>query len=75
MRVCALLPPNTQSSIFAATHPALNRFLLPSQEYVTCALWNGLYHITGADIVRVLLFRFEVRCSAFGFFLGRGYGT
>ncbi|KAJ4490478.1 STE-12 alpha [Lentinula aciculospora] len=38
-------------------HPALNRFLLPSQEYVTCVLWNGLYHITGTDIVRALVFR------------------
>lgn len=41
-------------------HPALNRFLLPTQEYVTCVLWNGLYHITGTDIVRALVFRFEV---------------
>ncbi|KAG5638830.1 hypothetical protein H0H81_009601 [Sphagnurus paluster] len=40
-------------------HPALNRFLLPSQEYVSCVLWNGLYHITGTDIVRALVFRFE----------------
>ncbi|KIK54718.1 hypothetical protein GYMLUDRAFT_249242 [Collybiopsis luxurians FD-317 M1] len=40
-------------------HPALNRFLLPNQEYVTCVLWNGLYHITGTDIVRALVFRFE----------------
>jgi hypothetical protein len=39
------------------SHPALNRFLLPSQEYVTCVLWNGLYHITGTDIVRALVFR------------------
>ncbi|KAJ6534995.1 STE like transcription factor-domain-containing protein [Mycena capillaripes] len=40
-------------------HPALNRFLLPSQEYVSCVLWNGLYHITGTDIVRGLAFWFE----------------
>lgn len=39
------------------SHPALNRFLLSSQEYVTCVLWNGLYHITGTDIVRALVFR------------------
>jgi transcription factor STE12 len=43
-----------------STHPALNRFLLPSNEYVTCVLWNSLYHITGTDIVRALVFRFEV---------------
>lgn len=41
----------------AGSHPALNRFLLPSQEFVTCVLWNGLYHITGTDIVRALVFR------------------
>ncbi|KAG6865055.1 hypothetical protein C0991_005415 [Blastosporella zonata] len=40
-------------------HPALNRFLLPSGEYVSCVLWNRLYHITGTDIVRALVFRFE----------------
>jgi len=45
----------------APPHPALNRFLLPNQEFVTCVLWNGLYHITGTDIVRALVFRFEVR--------------
>ncbi|KAM6493066.1 STE-12 alpha [Amanita muscaria] len=40
-------------------HPQLNRFLLPSQEFITCVLWNGLYHITGTDIVRALVFRFD----------------
>jgi transcription factor STE12 len=45
----------------APSHPQLNRFMLPSQEFVTCVLWNGLYHITGTDIVRALVFRFEVR--------------
>ena len=48
------------SHLRAPSHPALNRFLLPNQEYVTCVLWNGLYHITGTDIVRALVFRFEV---------------
>lgn len=43
----------------SASHPALNRFLLPTSEYVSCVLWNGLYHITGTDIVRALVFRFE----------------
>ncbi|KAI1790836.1 hypothetical protein LXA43DRAFT_462988 [Ganoderma leucocontextum] len=42
-----------------SAHPALNRFLLPNSEYVTCVLWGGLYHITGTDIVRALVFRFE----------------
>lgn len=48
-------------------HPALNRFLLPNQEFVTCVLWNGLYHITGTDIVRALVFRFEVRAPKFSY--------
>ncbi|KAG6830924.1 hypothetical protein H0H92_013852 [Tricholoma furcatifolium] len=43
----------------APSHPSLNRFLLPSGEYVSCVLWSGLYHITGTDIVRALVFRFE----------------
>lgn len=43
----------------SSTHPALNRFLLPNSEYVSCVLWGGLYHITGTDIVRALVFRFE----------------
>ena len=42
-----------------SAHPALNRFLLPNAEYVSCVLWGGLYHITGTDIVRALVFRFE----------------
>lgn len=47
------------NSLPSASHPALNRFLLPTSEYVSCVLWNGLYHITGTDIVRALVFRFE----------------
>jgi transcription factor STE12 len=49
------MPPGHPSS----SHPALNRFLLPTSEYVSCVLWNSLYHITGTDIVRALVFRFE----------------
>lgn len=41
--------------------PCMHRFVLPNQECVSCVLWNGLYHITGTDIVRALVFRFEVR--------------
>ncbi|OSD03779.1 hypothetical protein PYCCODRAFT_1424464 [Trametes coccinea BRFM310] len=63
-------PPSTLPSDFPGSlpvpaghphsaHPALNRFLLPNQEYVSCVLWGGLYHITGTDIVRALVFRFE----------------
>ncbi|KAJ7222245.1 STE like transcription factor-domain-containing protein [Mycena pura] len=46
-------------TITPTAHPALNRFLLPSQEYVSCVFRDGLYHITGTDIVRALVFRFE----------------
>ena len=53
------------SHLRAPAHPALNRFLLPNQEFVTCVLWNGLYHISGTDIVRALVFRFEVSKIAF----------
>ena len=35
------------------------RFLLPNGEYISCVLWNGLYHITGTDIIRTLVFRFR----------------
>lgn len=43
----------------ASSHPSMNRFLLPSSEYITCVSWNNRYHITGTDIVRALVFRFE----------------
>ncbi|CAE7209415.1 unnamed protein product [Rhizoctonia solani] len=43
----------------SASHPAMNRFLLPSGEFVSCVLWGGLYHVTGTDIVRALVFRFD----------------
>jgi hypothetical protein len=36
----------------------LNRFSLPTGDSISCVLWNGLYHITGTDIVRALNFRF-----------------
>jgi hypothetical protein len=45
--------------VMGATAPALNRFALPNHEYVSCVLWEGLYYITGTDIVRALVFRFE----------------
>lgn len=37
----------------------IRRFLLPTGEYVSCVLWNNLFHITGTDIVRCLSFRFQ----------------
>ncbi|CAG8435317.1 5550_t:CDS:1 [Diversispora eburnea] len=37
----------------------IRRYLLPTGEYISCVLWNSLYHITGTDIVRSLVFRFQ----------------
>jgi transcription factor STE12 len=37
----------------------IRRFLLPTGEYVSCVLWNNLFHISGTDIVRCLAFRFQ----------------
>lgn len=47
--------PNSSGSL----HPSMNRFRLHSSEYVTCVSWNNHYFITGTDIVRALVFRFE----------------
>ena len=60
----------TAPSTFPTPHPvpdgsssvrddrALNCFLLPTGELISCVMWNGLYHVTGTDIVRALNFRF-----------------
>lgn len=40
-------------------HPYMSRFYVSPSEHVTCVLWNGQYYITGTDIVRSLVFRFE----------------
>ncbi|KAJ3405538.1 homeodomain transcription factor ste12 [Chytridiales sp. JEL 0842] len=53
--------------IFLATAPAtwdsdqtIKRLPLPDDhESVSCVLWNNLFHITGTDIVRSLVFRFK----------------
>lgn len=37
----------------------IRRFLLPTGEYVSCVLWNNLFHVSGTDIVRCLSFRFQ----------------
>lgn len=37
-------------SFVSSPHPALNRFLLPNGEHVSCVYWNGLYQVTGTDI-------------------------
>jgi hypothetical protein len=50
---------NSFSNSPGSSHPSMNRFPLPSAEHVTCVSWNNLYYITGTDIVRALVFRFE----------------
>jgi transcription factor STE12 len=55
-------PPDAPGTILfpnPSQRPALNRFSLPSNEFVTCVLWQGQYYISGTDIVRSLVFRFE----------------
>lgn len=37
----------------------IRRFLLSTGEYVSCVLWNNLFHISGTDIVKCLQFRFQ----------------
>lgn len=37
----------------------IRRFLLPTGDYVSCVLWNNLFHVSGTDIVRCLSFRFQ----------------
>ncbi|KAI6024383.1 STE like transcription factor-domain-containing protein [Pisolithus marmoratus] len=58
---------NYSDDPFAATvapyvnspHPAMIRFRISSSEHITCVFWSGTYYITGTDIVRSLVFRFE----------------
>jgi hypothetical protein len=38
---------------------SIKRFQLPNRDFVSCVLWNELFHITGTDIVKCLAFRFE----------------
>ncbi|TPX65782.1 hypothetical protein SpCBS45565_g04942 [Spizellomyces sp. 'palustris'] len=52
--------------LFLATAPTnwdpeqtIKRFALPNGEHISCVLWNNLFHITGTDIVRSLMFRFQ----------------
>jgi transcription factor STE12 len=50
---------NSFSNSPGSSHPSMNRFPLPSAEHVTCVSWDNRYYITGTDIVRALIFRFE----------------
>ena len=55
--------------LFLATAPVdwnpsqrMKRFTFPNGERISCILWNSLFHVTGTDIVKILMFRF----AAFG---------
>ena len=55
--------------LFLATAPVdwdpaqcMKRFTFPNGERISCVLWNSLFHVTGTDIVKILMFRF----AAFG---------
>jgi transcription factor STE12 len=53
------LGPSTHAATPTNPHSSLYRFMLPNQEYVSCVRWGNIFHITGTDIVRALVFRFE----------------
>ncbi|KAL1915120.1 uncharacterized protein VTP21DRAFT_7601 [Calcarisporiella thermophila] len=38
---------------------SIQRHALPNDEQIACVLWQNLFHITGTDILRSLIFRFE----------------
>jgi hypothetical protein len=38
----------------------VNAFALPTGESLSCVFWNDLFHVTGTDIVRCLLYRFHL---------------
>jgi hypothetical protein len=38
----------------------VNSFPLPTGESLSCVFWNDLFHVTGTDIVRTLLYRFHL---------------
>lgn len=35
------------------------KFPMPDGDTISCVLWNNIYHITGTDIVKCMLFRFK----------------
>nr|AAG49739.1 STE12a [Cryptococcus neoformans var. neoformans]AAN75614.1 STE12 [Cryptococcus neoformans var. neoformans] len=51
--------PTQWSGEISKTEASMVKFPLPRGEQVSCVLWNGLFHITGTDIVRALSFRFD----------------
>ncbi|KAI8335389.1 STE like transcription factor-domain-containing protein [Chlamydoabsidia padenii] len=49
----------TAANNWDPSSPPLKRFHLPTGESISCVLWNGLFFVTGTDIVRSLTFRFH----------------
>ncbi|KAI9478579.1 MAG: STE like transcription factor-domain-containing protein [Benjaminiella poitrasii] len=41
-------------------HRQVKSFQLPTGENISCVFWNDLFHVTGTDIVRCLLYRFHL---------------
>ncbi|RCH94339.1 homeodomain transcription factor ste12 [Rhizopus stolonifer] len=42
------------------SHCKVRAFALPTGESISCVFWNDLFHVTGTDIVRTLLYRFHL---------------
>ncbi|KAG0735949.1 hypothetical protein G6F57_004780 [Rhizopus arrhizus] len=42
------------------SHCKVRAFPLPTGESISCVFWNDLFHVTGTDIVRTLLYRFHL---------------
>ncbi|KAI8851464.1 STE like transcription factor-domain-containing protein, partial [Chytridium lagenaria] len=58
--------------VFLATAPTqwqpdqdVKRFTLPNGEHISCILWKNLFHVTGTDIVKSLVFRFSFEEGVF----------
>ncbi|KAG6336745.1 hypothetical protein ID866_2350 [Astraeus odoratus] len=50
---------NAVDDHISSPHQSMRRFHLSPSEHVTCVQWSGRHYITGTDIVRSLVFRFE----------------
>lgn len=56
---CSSEPSTSGAVDVVSEQRRFQRFTLPNGEHVSCVFWNGLYHITGTDIIRTLVFRFR----------------
>ena len=37
----------------------ITTYTLPNGDVISCVLWKGMYYISGTDVVKILLFRFQ----------------